>query len=258
MDSLGDILEKVVQFQNARGYTDEQMADKIGCSRPLYQRTRTGKVPVGGTFLRGAMKLLTSETDNKRSAVVNRETSETSIALELNIDGTAKYEISTGINMFDHLMSQLAKHGMFDIKLKASGDDPHHTVEDVAICLGKAFAEALAEKRGIVRMADVSVPMDETLAAVALDISGRGYAVLDLSFVGNDMFGFSSDLVRHFLESFASESRITLHARILYGSNDHHKAEALFKALGKALDKATGIDPRISGELPTTKGYLQS
>lgn len=258
MDSLNGIMGKIVQLQNSKGYTDEQMAEKIGCSRPLYQRTRTGKVAVGGTFLRGAMKLLESETDNKRSAVIKRETSETNIVLELNIDGTGKYDISTGVKMFDHLMSQLAKHGMFDITLKASGDDPHHTVEDVAICLGKDFAEALAEKRGIVRMADVTVPMDESLAAVALDISGRGYAVLDLSFAGNDMFGFSSDLVRHFLESFASESRITLHARILYGSNDHHKAEALFKALGKALDKATAIDPRISGELPTTKGYLQS
>jgi imidazoleglycerol-phosphate dehydratase len=258
MDSLNGLLEKIVQLQNSKGYTDEQMAEKIGCSRPLYQRTRTGKVAVGGTFLRGAMKLLESETDHKRSAVIKRETAETNIALELNIDGTGKYDISTGVKMFDHLMSQLAKHGMFDITLKASGDDPHHTVEDAAICLGKAFGEALAEKRGIVRMADVTVPMDESLAAVAMDISGRGYAVLDMSFAGNDMFGFSSDLVRHFLESFAFESRITLHARILCGSNDHHKAEALFKALGKALDKATQIDPRISGELPTTKGHFES
>jgi imidazoleglycerol-phosphate dehydratase len=258
MDSLSDILEKIVQLQNSKGYTDEQMAAEIGCSRPLYQRTRTGKIAIGGTFLRGAMKLIASETDNKRSAVINRETSETSVNLELTIDGNGKYEIDTGINMFDHLLSQLAKHGMFDIKLKASGDDSHHTVEDVAICLGKAFGEALAEKRGIVRMADVMVPMDETLAAVALDISGRGYATLDLAFGGNDMFGFSADLVRHFLESFAFESRITLHAHILYGSNDHHKAEAVFKALGRALDKATRIDPRISRELPTTKGYLQS
>lgn len=258
MDSLKEILGNIVQLQNTKGYTDEQMAKKIGCSRPLYQRTRTGKVAVGGTFLRGAIKLLESETDDKREATINRETSETDIALELNIDGAGRYEIDTGVKMFDHLMSQLARHGMFDIRLQASGDDPHHTVEDVAICLGKAFSEALAEKRGIVRMADVTVPMDEALAAVALDISGRGYAVTDLDFAGNDMFGFSSDLVRHFLESFASESRITLHARILYGSNDHHKAEALFKALGKALDKATRIDQRISGELPTTKGYLQS
>jgi transcriptional regulator with XRE-family HTH domain len=112
MDSLNEVLEKVVQLQHSKGYTDEQMAAKIGCSRPLYQRTRTGKVPVGGTFLRGAMKLTASETDNKRSAVIHRETSETSINLELNIDGTGKYEVSTGINMFDHLLSQLARHGV--------------------------------------------------------------------------------------------------------------------------------------------------
>ena len=258
MDNLDGIFEKVVRIQNSQGYTDTEMAEKIGCSRPLYQRTRTGKVPVGGTFLRGAMKLIDSEGDNQRSAAIQRETSETSIKLELNIDGTGKYDIATGINMLDHFMSQLAKHSLFDITLKASGDDPHHTVEDVAICLGKAFGEALAEKRGIVRMADVTVPMDEALVLVAVDISGRGYAVLDFSFTGNDMFGFSADLVRHFFESFACEARINLHARVLYGSNDHHKAEALFKALAKALDRATRIDDRISRELPTTKGRLET
>lgn len=257
MIDIGDILDRVVALQNSRGYTDEQMAVKIGCSRPLYQRTRTGKVPVGSAFLRGAIKLISQENDNNRTSVIRRETSETKINLEINIDGTGRYEVDTGINMFDHLISQLAKHGLFDIILKASGDDLHHTVEDVAICLGMAFNEALGDKRGIVRMADVTVPMDETLVSVALDISGRGYAVLDLPFAGNDMFGFSPDLIRHFMESFANEARINLHARILYGSNDHHKAEAIFKALGKALDSATRIDKRISAELPTTKGYLQ-
>ena len=258
MDNLDGIFNNIVRIQNSQGYTDTEMAAKIGCSRPLYQRTRTGKVPVGGTFLRGAMKLIDSEGDNQRSATIQRETSETKINLELNIDGAGKYDIVTGINMLDHFMSQLAKHGLFDITLKASGDDPHHTVEDVAICLGKAFGEALAEKRGIVRMADVTVPMDEALVQVAVDISGRGYAVLDFSFAGNDMFGFSADLVRHFFESFACEARINLHARVLYGSNDHHKAEALFKALAKALDRATRIDDRISRELPTTKGRLET
>lgn len=258
MDNLGEILEKVVWIQNSQGYTDTEMAEKMGCSRPLYQRTRTGKVPVGGAFLRGAMKLIDNETSGKRTASLNRETLETSINLELNIDGTGKYDISTSVSMLDHFMPQLAKHGLFDITLKASGDDPHHIVEDVAICLGKAFGEALAEKRGIVRMADVTVPMDESLVQVAVDISGRGYSVLDFPFTGNDMFGFSADLVRHFFESFAIEARISLHARVLYGKNDHHKAEALFKALAKALDRATVIDDRISRELPTTKGYLES
>jgi imidazoleglycerol-phosphate dehydratase len=192
-----------------------------------------------------------------RKASVKRQTRETDITIELALDGNGRNEINTGINMFDHLLSQLAKHGRIDLTLKASGDDPHHISEDVAICLGKALNEALGEKRGIVRMADASVPMDDALATVAIDISGRGYSVLDLTFTENDMFGFATDLIRHFLESFASEARLNLHARIIYGSNDHHRAEALFKALGRALDMATRLDSRISGELPTTKEFLE-
>jgi imidazoleglycerol-phosphate dehydratase len=258
MNQVDDVLQKVVQIQSTFGYSDQQMAGKIGCSRPLYQRTRTGKIPVGGTFLKGAMKFIASVVDKRRISVVRRETAETDISLELNIDGRGECEVNTGIGMFDHLLSQLAKHGIFDIKLKATGDDQHHIVEDVAISLGQAFSKALGERRGIVRMADVSVPMDEALVAVAIDISGRGYAVLDLPFNGNDMPGFPADLVRHFLESFAAEARINLHARIVCGINDHHKAEALFKALARALDSATRIDERISGELPSTKEYLES
>jgi imidazoleglycerol-phosphate dehydratase len=159
--------------------------------------------------------------------------------------------------MFDHLLSQLAQHGRFDLKISATGDDPHHLVEDVAICLGKAFSEALGEKRSIIRMGDASVPMDDALAMVAVDISGRGYTVLELPFSDNDMAGFSTDLIRHFLESFAIEARLNLHTKILYGINDHHKAEALFKALGRALDTATSIDERLSGKLPSTKGFLE-
>jgi len=191
-----------------------------------------------------------------REAVVKRETKETTVSLELNVDGSGKWEISTGITMFDHLLSQLAYHGLFDIKISASGDDQHHVAEDVALCLGRALGEALGEKRGIVRMGSALVPMDDALAMVAVDISGRGYTVLDLPFAGNDMMGFPTDLVRHFLESFAAEARLNLHAKILYGLNDHHKAESLFKALGKALDTATRIDERISGELPSTKDLL--
>ncbi|MBA7698019.1 Imidazoleglycerol-phosphate dehydratase [subsurface metagenome] len=192
-----------------------------------------------------------------RQSVIKRETKETNISVELNIDGSGKWEITTGMGMFDHLLAQLARHGVFDIKLSATGDDQHHVVEDVAICLGKAFVEALGEKRSIVRMADATVPMDDALAEVAVDISGRGYAVLELPFSDNDMVGFPTDLIRHFLETFASEARLNLHARVVYGVNDHHKAEALFKALGRALDKATIIDERISGELPSTKGLLE-
>ncbi len=193
----------------------------------------------------------------QRTTIVKRKTKETNISLELNLDGSGKWEINTGIGMFDHLLSQMAQHGRFDIKISATGNDQHHLVEDVAICLGKALAEALGEKRGIIRMADAAVPMDDALAMVAVDISGRGYTVLELPFTGNDMAGFPTDLIRHFLESLATEARFNLHVRIAYGVNDHHKAEALFKALGRALDKATRIDERIKGELPTTKEFLE-
>jgi imidazoleglycerol-phosphate dehydratase len=196
-------------------------------------------------------------TMKARTAKIKRETTETKVSLELGVDGTGQAKITTGIKMFDHLLSQTVKHGRFDLKLLASGDDEHHVIEDVAICMGKAMAEALGDKRGIIRMADAAVPMDDALAMVAVDISGRGYTVLGLSFDDNDMAGFPTDLIRHFLESLAIEARLNLHARIIYGTNDHHKAEALFKALGRALDMATGFDNRISGELPSTKGRLE-
>ena len=192
-----------------------------------------------------------------RDSTVKRETKETNINLSLNIDGSGKWDMNSGISMLDHLLAQLSQHGLFDIKLSATGIDQHHVVEDVAITLGKAFAQALGEKRGVVRMADAAVPMDDALAVVVVDLSGRGYTVLDLPFSDNDMFGFPTDLVRHFLETFAAEARVNLHARFLYGVNDHHKAEALFKALGRALDKATRIDERISGELPSTKEFIE-
>jgi imidazoleglycerol-phosphate dehydratase len=192
-----------------------------------------------------------------RTAKIKRETTETKVSLELGVDGAGQAKINTGIKMFDHLLSQLAQHGRFNLMISASGDDQHHLIEDVAICLGKALAEALGDKRGIIRMADADVPMDDALAAVAVDISGRGYTVLELPFADNDMAGFPTDLIRHFLESLAIEARINLHARIIYGTNDHHKAEALFKALGRALDMATSLDKRISGELPSTKGRLE-
>ncbi|MFC2021800.1 imidazoleglycerol-phosphate dehydratase HisB [Chloroflexota bacterium] len=193
-----------------------------------------------------------------RLSTVERKTKETNITLELNIDGSGQWEIDTGIKMFDHLLAQVAQHGRFDLKVSATGDDQHHLAEDVAICLGKALSQALAEKQGIVRMADATVPMDDALATVAVDISGRGYTVLELLFSDNDMAGFATDLIRHFLESFALEAKLNLHAKVAYGVNDHHKAEALFKALGRALDMATRIDERIAGELPSTKDLLES
>lgn len=269
MDQVKEIIEKVEKLQKESGYNDLQMADKIGCSRPLYQQTRTRKIPAGGRFLNGAIALLSSKVEvssssvaNReikvnRSSVVNRKTKETNINLKLDVDGNGKYDINTGIKMFDHLLAQVAQHGRFDITLSATYDDQHHLVEDVGICMGKALNKALGEKRGIIRMGDATVSMDDALVTVAVDINGRGYPVLELPFSKNDMAGFPTDLIRHFLESFAIEARLNLHAKILYGTNDHHKAEALFKALGRALDMATRIDQRISGQLPSTKEFLE-
>lgn len=193
----------------------------------------------------------------KRIATVKRQTGETNISLKLGLDGTGDYHISTGIKMLDHLLSQTAKHGHFNLDIKASGDDEHHVSEDIAICMGKAFNESLGEKLGITRMGDATVPMDDALALVAVDISGRSYCVLDLPFKKNDMRGFQTDLIRHFLEAFAAEARINLHGKILYGSNDHHKAEALFKALGRALKIAVQIDERSKDKLPSTKQRIE-
>jgi len=194
-----------------------------------------------------------------RTAHIERRTDETDIVLNLSLDGAGMHEISTGIGFLDHMLAHLAVHGLFDLDLKASGDlhvDPHHTVEDVALTLGQAFAEALADKKGIVRMAHAYVPMDETLAFVAVDFSGRPYAVLQVEWRTPAVGGIPTSLITHFFESFASAAHCTLHARLLYGRDDHHQAEALFKALARALDAATQIDPRRAGRIPSTKGSL--
>jgi len=195
----------------------------------------------------------------ERRATVSRETGETKVRLELVIDGKGKCQASTGIGMLDHLIDQIARHGLFDLGVEAKGDlelGQHHTLEDVAICLGQAFDQALGERRGIVRMGHAVVPMDEALAMVAVDISGRGYAAIEAPFEGRDISGLDTDLIRHFLETFATEAKLNLHARLLSGANDHHKVEALFKALAKALDTATRIDERLGGEVPSTKGTI--
>jgi len=193
----------------------------------------------------------------ERKATVARETAETNVKVELNIDGSGQSQITTGIRMFDHLLIQLAQHGVFDIKISASGPDQHHVVEDVAISLGKAFNQALGEKQGIVRMAHAIVPMDEALAAVAVDIGGRVYSVIEADFNEANIGDLDADLVRHFLVTLASEAKINLHAKVLSGINDHHKAEALFKALARALDTATRIDERILGRIPSTKEVIE-
>ena len=193
----------------------------------------------------------------ERKAKVVRETAETNVKVELNIDGNGQFQITTGIRMFDHLLTQLAQHGVFDIKISASGPDQHHVVEDVAISLGKAFKQALKEKQGIVRMAHAVVPMDEALAAVAVDIGGRVYSIIEADFDEATIGDLDADLIRHFLVSLASEAKINLHAKVLSGVNDHHKAEALFKALARALDSATRIDERILGRIPSTKEVIE-
>jgi len=193
-----------------------------------------------------------------RKSTVTRETKETSIKVELNIDGKGQSEISTGIRFFDHMLGQLSQHGIIDIKLSATGPDQHHVVEDVAICLGKAFNQALGEKRGLVRMGHAIVPMDDALALVALDIGGRGYAEFEASFNDKSIEKMSADLVRHFFVSFASEAKINIHAKVLSGVDDHHKAEAMFKALARALEAATRLDERIAGIIPSTKDTIES
>jgi len=252
-------VEKIRELKARYGYTDRKMEEMTGYKRSYINSILNGKLPMTVAFSTRLAQVFPSIARNgNRAAVVNRETGETNISLELNVDGSGDWEINTGITMFDHFLSQVAKHGRFDLKLLATGDDQHHLIEDVAICLGKALTQALGEKQGIIRMADATVPMDDALATVAADLGGRGYAVLELPFSDNDMAGFSTDLIRHFLESFAAEAKLNLHARVLYGVNDHHKVEAVFKALGRALDMATRIDERIAGELPSTKGLLES
>jgi len=194
-----------------------------------------------------------------RSAKIVRNTNETQIEIELELDGSGQHDIATGIGFLDHMLTHIAVHGLFDLKVKASGDlqiDSHHTVEDVALVLGTAFDRALGERQGIARMASFSVPMDETLAFVALDFSGRPYCVVDAEWGLAPVGGIPTSLFPHFLESFAVTSRCNLHARVLYGRDDHHKAEALFKALARALDAATQLDPRRAALIPSTKGTL--
>ena len=195
-----------------------------------------------------------------RIATLERVTGETNVSVSINLDGQGQYQVSTGNGFLDHMVSQLARHGLFDITLKAQGDVHvgwHHLVEDVAIMLGRAFHQALGEPRGIRRMGHAIVPLDETLAMVAVDCSGRGYPAVDTTLDNVMVETLSGDLIRHFLESFAIEARVNLHAKILTGVSPHHKAEALFKALARALRDAVEPDPRAIGQVPSTKGTLE-
>ena len=195
-----------------------------------------------------------------RIAEIARETRETRIRLRLDLDGDGDAQVETGVGMLDHLLEQIARHGRFDLQIEAHGDvhrDAHHTVEDVGICLGQALDRALGDRAGIVRMAHAIVPLDEALALVALDISGRGHAVVDLPFRGEQIGELPTEMIPHLLQSLAFEARISLHVRLMAGDNDHHRAECVFKALARTLSAATRLDPRIAGVVPSSKGSLE-
>jgi imidazoleglycerol-phosphate dehydratase len=194
-----------------------------------------------------------------RIAEINRKTEETEITIKFNLDGRGVARIHTGLGFLDHMLRHIAVHGLFDLELEARGDldvDPHHTVEDCALVLGQAIDRALGERRGIVRIASAYVPMDESLGFVSLDLSGRPYAVIQAEWRGPVVGGLPTSLLPHFFESLAVTGRMNLHARVLYGRDDHHQAEALFKALGRALDAASQVDPRRQDRIPSTKGTL--
>ena len=194
-----------------------------------------------------------------RTASLERNTAETQIALSLNIDGAGEYDLDLPNGMFAHLLAQLSRHGLIDLTVKATGDTEvglHHLVEDVGIVLGRALTDAVGEGGGIRRAAHTFMPLDETLAFTAVDFGGRGYAVIDAEIGDGDMGGLAGDLVRHFLESFAREGRFNLHARIVAGVNNHHKAEALFKSLARSLREALERDPRRGDAAPSTKGTI--
>jgi imidazoleglycerol-phosphate dehydratase len=200
-----------------------------------------------------------SKVAKRRQATVSRETAETKVKVEFDLDGRGKCQAKTGIGMLDHLIEQIARHGLFDITVEAKGDlkvGHHHILEDVAMCLGQALDKALGDRRGIVRMGHAIVPMDEALSLVAVDISGRPYAVVEAVLEGRDISGLDTDLIRHFLQTFATEAKINLHARLLTRGNDHHRVEALFKALGRSLDDATRTDERVGSDVPSTKGKM--
>ena len=190
-----------------------------------------------------------------RNAIVSRKTSETEIDIKMNLDGSGDYNISTGVNFFNHMLESFSKHSMIDLDVQASGDieiDDHHTIEDVGILLGEAFSEAIGDKKGIKRMAHAIVPMDESVATIAIDISGRSYCNMDIDFKNEKIGDMTSNIVIHFFESFSSSAKVNIYGTA-EGANDHHKAEAIFKAFAKSLKDAIKIE---HNQIPSTKGVL--
>ncbi|MBW7866428.1 MAG: imidazoleglycerol-phosphate dehydratase HisB [Candidatus Hydrogenedens sp.] len=195
-----------------------------------------------------------------RQASISRETKETRIQATVLLDGEGRAQINTGIGFFDHMLDHVARHGLFDLEVRAEGDlhiDPHHTVEDTGICLGKAFLQAVGEPKGLARYGHAVVPMDEALAEVALDFSGRPILVFTADLPPTRLGGFDVELAEEFLRAFAVQARLTLHVELRRGKNTHHCVEAIFKALGRALRQAVTLDPRVQG-VPSTKGMLEA
>jgi imidazoleglycerol-phosphate dehydratase len=196
-----------------------------------------------------------------RTSVQNRVTNETSVKITVNIDGTGEYDIKTGNGMFDHLLSQLSRHGLIDLNIQAQGDEEvgwHHLVEDTAITLGKAFKQSVGEGKGMVRMGHTYVPLDEALVLTVIDYSGRGYASIDCPLTESVLGGLPSDLIRHFMEAFAIEGGFNMHLNVLAGINNHHIAEACFKSLARSMRAALTIDPRQENQVASTKGTISS
>ena len=196
-----------------------------------------------------------------RTGRVVRNTAETQITVEVDLDGTGRYELDAGNGMFEHLLAQLARHGLLDLTVQAKGDTEvgwHHLVEDTGIALGRALRDAVGDGRGINRTGHSYFPLDEVLALTAVDFSGRGYAVIHADIGNSDLGGLPGDLVRHFLETLAREGQFNLHARIVTGVNNHHKAEAMFKSLARSLRAALEVDPRRGDQVPSTKGTIST
>lgn len=196
---------------------------------------------------------------NMRKATVTRNTNETQIKVTVNLDGSGKYTVSTGIGFLDHMMEQLSRHSLMDLTVEAKGDlhiDYHHTTEDVGIAIGKAVADALGERRGIVRYGSALIPMDETLSRVALDISGRPYFIWKVNFSKPKLGEMDTELFREWFQAFTFNAGMTLHVENLYGENNHHIIESCYKGLARAVREAIAIDPRKSDEIPSTKGVL--
>jgi imidazoleglycerol-phosphate dehydratase len=196
---------------------------------------------------------------SKRTATIRRDTKETKVQVTLDLDGSGSAEVRTGIGFLDHMLDHFGKHGMLDLTIQSEGDlhvDDHHTAEDVGICLGQAIAKALGDKAGIRRFGSASVPMDEALASVSMDLSGRAVLVFNVRFAGDKIGTFDTQLIEEFFRALSANAGMNLHVNVPYGANDHHVAEALFKALAQAFRAAKEIDPARRGQVPSTKGSL--